>query len=216
MLREIATLPNRMVSRRAPKPGFKLEAGLAVVVGVVSALGMAYVGSQALGEVEAGAETLRFQFIGAALRPFAGFLVLWIGYTVLGHLLAGVYGGRGPISRLFRASAWSLIPVGVWLAIRSLVIFVLFLDVDYPADPDGFSAADKYQNIVELGLDTPVYTGLLLAGVLFIAWSWLLLTDAVATTKNISEDKARKAAGIPAALAALYVVWSAVGHAGIV
>lgn len=216
MIRNVLTLPDRMISRRSTTPGFKLESALIVVFGLLGAAGVGYVGSQALAAYDGSGETLRFEFIGVAARPFAALVLLWIAYTVVPHVLASTFGGRSPASRMFRASAWALIPIGVWMTLRSVVIFALFLGVEYPADPEGLGAEEQYQTIMELGLETPIYTATLLVGALFAVWSGYLLSLAVEEIKGISTDDARKVAAIPSGLTALYFVWLAVSHAGIV
>lgn len=216
MLRDIVTIPDGMILQRTTKRGVKWEAALVTVFGLLGAVGVAYVGSQALGAYEGDGATLRFEFIGAALRPAAALILLWIGYTVFSHLLASFFGGRGPIIRLFRASAWSLIPMGIWLTIRSIVIAVLFLGVSFPADPEGMSAEEEFQSLMELGIDSPVYVATMVLGVLFALWSGHLLAKAVEEAKDISPDEARKIAAVPTALVALYVLWTALGAVGVV
>lgn len=216
MIRSTLNLPDRMISRRATQPGFKLEAALIAVFGILGTLGVGYVGLQVLDVYEGTASSLRFQFIGAALRPFGALIAAWIGYTVVSHLLAGVYGGRGPASRLLRGAAWALVPIGLWIALRSLVIYALFLDVNLSGDPDGFSASAHYEYYMDLGLDNPIYAAFVFFGVLFAVWSWHLLAKAVAEAKNIDFEDARKVAAIPAGAVALYLVWMGLGVLGVV
>lgn len=215
MIRGVLTLPDRMISRRAIQPGYKWEAVLVVLFGALGAVGTGYVGAQALNAFEGSGETLRFEFIGGALQPFAGLLLLWVGFTVVPHLLSGVYGGRGPMNRLFRGAAWSLIPIGIWMTLRSAVTIFLFLDVDFPGDPEGLDAAEQYQSIMELGLEGPIYLVMIASGVLFAVWSGYLLSIAVAKAKDISTDDARKVAAIPSGVVALFFVWMLLGAAGI-
>ena len=216
MLRSVLTLPDRMISRRATVPGFKLEAALIVVFGLLGAVGVGYVGTQALNAYDGAGASLRFEFIGAAIRPFVLLVLFWVGYTVAGHFLSGFYGGRGPASRLLRSAAWSLLPVGIWFALRSLVVFVLFLGVSYPAEPEGLGAAEQYQSIMDLGLDTPIYAVFVLTGVLFAVWSGYLLSIGVEEIKDIPTDDARKVAAVPSGIVAVYFVWMALGQVGIV
>lgn len=215
MLRSVLTLPDRMITRRATVPGFKLETALIVVFGLLGAVGVGYVGTEALNAYEGSGESLQFEFIGAALRPFVLLVLFWLLYTAAGHLLSGFYGGRGPASRLLRSAAWSLLPVGIWFALRSLVVFVLFFDVTYPGQPDGLGASEQFQSIMDLGLDTPLYIAFILTGVLFAVWSGYLLSVAVEEIKDIPMDDARKVAAVPSAVVALYFVWLALGRAGI-
>lgn len=214
MIRWTLTLPDRMISRRATQPGFKLEAALITVFGLLGTVGLGLVGMEALGSYGGNEETLRIEFIGAALRPFGALVALWIGYTLIGHLSAGIYGGRGPASRLFRGAAWSLIPIGIWFALRSIVIYVLFQDVEY-TDPEGFSASEHFQYFMDEALNDPIYAGFLLLGVLFAVWSGHLFSKAIEQAKDIPLDDARKIAAIPAGVVALYLIWSAIGRAGI-
>lgn len=216
MIRDIVTFPDGMILRRTTKPGVKLEAALVVIFGLLGAAGMAYVGSQAFAAYEGDGASLRFEFIGAALRPLAVLAALWIGYTVLSHVFASFFGGRGPIIRLFRASAWALIPMGIWFAIRSLVIGALYFGVTFPADPEGMGAEEEFQSLMELGLDSPVYLVTIILGIVFALWSGHLLSIAVEEAKGISSDDARKIAAVPTAFVCLYILWAALGVAGVV
>lgn len=213
----ILGLPNAMIRRRTDRRGLRLEAILVVVAGLLGAAGVAYVGSQALGAAAGDNSQLRFTFIGQALGPLLAIALVWIGYTVVSHFLSSQFRGRGPISRLFRTSAWAVVPIGIWYLLRSIVTLYLFLGIDFPANPEGISADERFQSIMDLGYDGSVlYTAVVFAGVLFVVWSWYLLADAVSNAKGVPPNDARKVAAVPAGIYGLYVLWTALGTAGIV
>lgn len=205
-----------MIQRRVDRRGMKLEAIVALVLGLLGGIGLAYVAMEALNTISGDAAQLRFGFIGETLRPLFTLLVVWVWYTVVSHVLAGQFQERGPISRLLRTSAWSLVPIGLWYLIRSIVTLVLFLDVTFPSNPEGLGTSEQLQSLLNRGLEDPLYYATLLIGVFFVVWSWYLRSLAVEKAKTVSEDDARKIATIPTGVFALYFLWNGLQTAGIV
>lgn len=217
MIRQILTLPDSMIQRRIDRRGLRLEAILILICGLLGGIGTAYVAVQAMGAVSGENSQLQFAFIGQVLSPLVYLFLVWIGYTLVSHILASQFRGRGPISRLLRTSAWSLVPIGIWYLIQSIVTVYLFFSVEFQTNPEGLNADEEFRNIMDLGLDgSLLYIVTLFAGVLFVVWSWYLLADAVEKAKTVSTDDARKIAAVPAAAYGLYVLWTALQSAGIV
>lgn len=215
MLRSVVTFPERFIPGSTQKRGFKREVVVVLVCGLMGVPGMAYVGFFALDAIPREAATLRFQFIGQMIFPIGVVFGLWLVYTLAGHLLARVYHGRGPISRLFRPVAWTMVPIAVWFLIRSIVIVFLFLDVEFPTNPEGLTAAAELSFILSLGLESPIYVATMLLGIPFAAWSGYLLSVAIESAKNVSTANARKIAVVPSGLFALYLLWRGIHWAGV-
>lgn len=219
MFRQVAAYMDNKIERRLDRRGFSLEAVLVFVCGLLGSIGFAYVWMTATNEISNFGDGLTYEFLASVLTPILVLLGLWIWYTVGAHLLASHYRGRGPIIRLFRTTAWALVPIGIWYLIRSAVIVVLFFSVDMPENPSqeapGIGASATHDYIMSLGLEDPIYIGTLLLGVAFTVWSGYLLSTAVQRSKNIEQGDARKVAGVLSGAFALYLVWSALGYAGI-
>lgn len=215
MLRRIASYPEKFIHRSAESRGYRLEAAVVICCGLPGVLGMAYVGREALAAIPREAAMLRAQFIAEALFPVFTVLFLWVFYTVVAHLLSRHYGGRGPMGRLFRTAAWSLIPLGIWYLLRSIVVVALFLDVEFPAQPEGVHASEELAFILSLGLESPIYVATLLLGIPFVAWSGYLLSVGIEDVKDVSASDARKVAAVPSGAFAFYLLWRAVFWTGV-
>lgn len=217
MLREIAFLPNRLLRRRVDRRSYTLETIALVILGLLGGAGMAYVSIQAMDAFGGDESLLRMVFIGEVLTPLMTLFILWVWYAAGSHIVANkLFRGRGPMGRLFRTSAWALLPIGLWFVIRSAVTYLVFRDVDFPADPDGITEFEMVASILDLGFgDSPLYLLTLVLGLLFVAWSWWLLTDAVEMTKNVSRDAAQKVAAVPAGVYGLILIRDILTQAGV-
>lgn len=223
MVRRLVTFPDGIIRRRTPKRGLTLETIVVLVLGLLGTAGFAFVAWQAMNAVETSNDMFTTRWIGVALRPALLTFVAWILFAVGAHVVANTQGGRGPIKRLMRGAAWALIPVGIWNLIRSAVVAWLYLDVDIPAEPEGLTAADQVNSVLQgtgmdgfSGLGELPHVAVVFLGVLFVAWSWHLLSVAVSESKDLDLDTARQAAAVPAALLALYLLWTGLGYAGVV
>jgi len=225
MIRRIATMPDGIIRQRTPKRGLTRETIVVLLCGLVGGAGFAYVMIEALNAVQTDNSMFQVQLVGRVLRPVVLTVVAWVLYTVVAHVVASSSGGRGPISRLMRGAAWAMIPIGIWNVLRSLVVAFLFFGVDIPAEPEGLSAAEQAASVysgtaaggedVYAGLTDPLYAVVLLVGILFVVWSGHLLSVAVAESKDLDIDTARRAAAVPAGLFALYLLVTGLGQAGI-
>lgn len=210
MLRRVFSLPETLIHRRLNAKGIRLEFFTLFVLGVLGAVGLGYYVYDVWTTMEAYAMPtyLPYSLIGIAIGPLMLILLAWVWYSVSAHFIAKFSNGRGPIIRLLRTSAWSLIPVGIWLLLRSIVVFVLFYLEDLPSVPEEelITPDEIATYYLELGLEDPVYVAILLSGVLFVAWSWYLLSTAIAESKEISRDSAKRIAIVPAGVLAIYLL----------
>lgn len=210
MIRSLVSLPEPLIHRRLNSPSFRLEIIFIFICGILGSAGLLYYMydvMNSLGDGQ-GFTYLPYSLLGIAISPLALLLIAWLWYSVSSHFLANFANGRGPIIRLFRASAWSLIPVAIWLVIRSIVIFVLFFLEDLPAEPEETVVTpDALANhYLEMGLEDPVYVAVMASSVLFVAWSWHLLSISISEAKSVTLDTARQLAAVPAGVLALYLL----------
>lgn len=215
MIRWLLTLPNSYIEHRVDRRGLKREFVVVIVCGLLGVPGLAWVASQALGAAEQELPVVRFNLIGKALQPFIIIVAAWLLFAGLGHVVGRFYNARGPAARLLRAAGWTVIPLGIWNAIRSIVTVAVFWNADFPSDPSGFTAEEKVATIMDLGTENPLYPLSILVGVLFTVWSWWLLTLAVELAKNVSRDEAQRIAAVPAGLFALWIIYRTAQVAGV-
>lgn len=206
MFQRLVQFPETRLRRRISTVGFTREALLVLVLGALGSIGPGYVSWQTLEAHDNPPSYFEFELIAETISPLFLLFGLWLLYALCGHFLAKLYNGGRPFVRVFRVSAWALIPIGIWYLIRSVVIVALFAGMEFPGDPEGVAADEQVENVMALGLEDPVYIGTLLAGLVFIAWSWHLLSIGIAEAKQIGLEEAKKVAAVPAGLAALYIV----------
>lgn len=206
MLKRALSVQESWIQRRVDRRGAALETVVVFLCGVLGSAGVAYFALQMWDAVESPLPYTNYTLVGEAIAPIALVFGVWLLYTVATHFLANFSGGRGPVSRLFRVAGWAVVPIGIWLLLRSIVVVVLFSDVDIPASPDGISPQVQVQNVMEMGLESPAYFATFVVGILFVVWSWHLLAVGVAKAKDVPLDDARKIAAGPAAVVALYLL----------
>lgn len=210
-LTRLVTDPDSFMDRKIRGRRLRWEIVLLLVVGALGTPGAVLVAQSLLEEVENGGEFLRFQLIGFAIEPVVGIFLVWLGYAVVGHLVASrVFNGRGPIRRLLKGSAWALLPVGIGNVARTVAIYFAFRGESMPDNPEGTTLVEQYQSVLEVGLNKPEVVAATVVLVLAVLASGYLLSFAIKHSKDISEDDARKAAAIPAGGFALYLLWGLV------
>lgn len=209
MIREGLAAQKSLVQRRSDHRGITKEVVVVLVCGLVGSIGFAYVALEMMNQVDDPLPYTNYTLLGEVLGPVFFVLSVWVLYSLTSHFLARFFGGRGPVSRMFRVAAWAIVPLGVWLLLRSIVIIALFFTVDIPAVPEGVSPQMQVQNVLELGLEGPIYFATVLLGIGFVVWSWHLLAVGISAAKEISEENARHLAAIPAAIVVLYLVRTA-------
>jgi hypothetical protein len=207
MFDRIRNLSEAPLHRRVNERSLSLETVTVVVLGLLGGAGYAYFGAWFLGERVNPPPYTEINVLAPVLEPLIAVALLWIGGTVFCHYVSKFYGGRRPINRVFRASAWSLLPVGLWYLVRSIVVFVIFFfTVDFPADPEGVTAQEEINAVLELGLETPLFVAVELLGVLAAVWTWHLLSVGLVEAREVSLEDARRIAIVPAAALALYSI----------
>lgn len=216
MIKRVWTLPQRLVQQRTDRRGLKREAAVVVLSGLIGGVGMVYVSGMALNAVEGENPALRYALIGRSLQPILITLAAWILYAVLPHVLSRFYNARGPVSRLLRASAWAIVPLGLWNLVRSVTTAVAFMGKEIPADPEGMEVKAELTGILELGYTDPVYIIGFGSGIFFVVWSWIILTEGVEKAKDMNHDQALKLAAVPTGLMALYILYRVLADGGLI
>lgn len=195
-----------LIRRRLDQRGLSLEVVVVLLCGLLGSAGKAYIALETWNSIESPLPYMKFTLIGYVAGPIMFVFGVWVLYTLTGHFLGRAVGGRGPMSRLSRVTAWSVVPIGVWLLVRSVVQIALFFTVDVPDSPDGLSAKAQLTNVLEFGLESPLYFVVILFGVLFVAWSWHLLSVGIASAKDISIEQARKVAAGPSVVVVVLTI----------
>lgn len=219
MLQQALSLPERLIERRLDRRGVTMEAITVLFLGLLGSAGLGYLAFEAWTTAEEFVKPAytHFALAGMVAKPVGLLLLSWLGYSVISHFLANMWGGRGPIVRLLRVSAWSLVPVGIWMLLRSIVIGYLVFTTELESDPTieeiGPTAFVNYYSGEVL--EDPIYVVAMLVGLLFVGWSWRLLSVGVSEAKNIPLERARRIAAVPAGILGLRVLQLALQWQGI-
>lgn len=205
MVRKLVVQPDGYMDRKVGQPKIRREIITVLMIGILGSLGLFYVGEQIINE--AAAETATFNVIGVVLGPVIGALVLWIGYSVALHVIALQFNGRGPIRRVFKLSAWALIPIGIGNLIKSIALYLVYQDIDV-AEILADLPRGPTDTVLAAGMEEPIYIAAVIISILLILWTGYLLIFAVQNAKNVSRDVALKVVAVPVAIHVLYVVWN--------
>jgi hypothetical protein len=205
---DLVTDPDSFMERKIKGRRLRWEFVLLLVVGGLGAPGAAYVSRSLLEEAGEGGDFLQFQLVGFVIEPVIGIFLVWLGYAVVGHLIASrAFNGRGPLKRLLKSSAWALVPVGVGNLARTVAIYFAFRDESLPDNPEGDTLVEQFQSVLEVGMDKPEVMAAAVVLIITVLYSGYLLSFAIEHSKNVGEDDARKAAAVPAGAFALYLLW---------
>lgn len=209
MVTTLVTDPAAYLRGKARERRLWREVVVVFVVGALGSLGHLYLVQLFIESVDTAGYTA-FMAIGYVLEPILGLFAFWIGASILGHYLAGYFNGRGPIYRVLKLSAWAMVPIGIGNLVRSAAIYSAYRGIDpdtVAIDATGFDA--QFAAFQELHMSDPVVLVATLALVITVVWSGYILSIAIRSAKqNLSEDDARIAAGVPAGLFVLYLLYS--------
>lgn len=206
-LTQLVTDTDAFMERKMRGRRIRWEFVLLLVIGGLGAPGIVYVAQSILQEV-GETEMLQFHLIGFAAEPIIGIFLVWLVYAVTAHVVAArAFGGRGPLRRLLKNSAWALVPIGVGNLARTIAIYFAFQGESLQDDPGTGTAVEQFKSLQEATLDKPevVVGTLVLVGTVLV--SGYLLSIAIEHSKDVSEADARKAAAVPVGAFVLYLVW---------
>lgn len=218
MVVQLVRNPARFMDRKVGQPTIHWEVVTVLLVGAIGSVGLAYVGQQTLSSYDAS-ELLRFPVMGLVVRPIAGMVVLWVGYSIGIHLLANrVYNARGPVARVLKPTAWALVPMGLANLVRTAVMYLIVQDVDIRAvleQGDLFGLLDPITLVMDAIMDRPLYLLAPLATVVAIIASGYLLVYATQSAKDLPREEAIRTVAVLVGIHLAYVVWTVSQMVGI-
>jgi len=216
MVTNLVTDTSEFFERKIRERGLTTETVIVVVVGVLGSLGTYYFAQRVL-ELTTDAGYTMFEAVGTIIIPLLGAVILWLGTAVVSHLVSGHYNGRGPLGRLVKLSAWTLIPIGIGNLGRTIAIYFSYNslssgDVDF-GDANGFdSSATILRDAASNDVLVVASTGFLILSAVVM---WYLLSYAVVAAKNLDLEDAKTVAAVPTGLFVVYLVWDLLGALGV-
>lgn len=205
MVRKLVVQPDGFMERKVGQPNMRREIITVLVIGILGAIGFAYVAQLIADQV--GSDTSVFSVIGIAATPIIGAILIWMWYSIALHLIAGQFNTRGPIRRFFKLTAWAMIPIGIGNLIKSAAVYFAYQGVDPASIVEG-SNAEPMDAVLTAVTGEVVYLLAVVISIGMILWTGYLLTFAVQNARDLPRDSSLKVVAIPVAAHVLFVVWT--------
>jgi hypothetical protein len=123
---------------------------------------------------------------------------------------------RGPVSRVFKLTAWSLVPMGIANAVYSVALYLAYSDEDIPSDPSGIRVSEQIAALFDLANDEPVLIVAWIVTALAAAYSGYLLSVALAALRgDLDESRTRRIVALPVAVHVIFVLYSMLTQVGV-
>jgi len=218
MVSQLLREPSAFMDRKVGQPNLRMEFVVVFTVGVLGAVGNAYVGLNIV-DAMGDSETAQLPVAGYVAEPVIGAVLLWFGYSFGLHLISNrVFNTRDPLRRVLKATAWALIPVGVGNLLRLGVLYLVYTGVDYEsvlAENDGTGFNTGLDAVLSEGASDPLYVLAPLITVLAALATGYLLVYATQSAKDLPREEAFRVVAPLVAVHVLYIAWSAVNALGI-
>lgn len=208
MALDLVTDPRGFFERKVGEPHIRTEIVLVLLIGALQLPGTLYVISQVLDE-EASAE-MRIAAAGWVIRPLLIMLLLWVGYSVIIHLISGHFGGRNPPGQIFKGAAWAFLPIGLGNLAQAAALFLIFRNADVGERLDGLTPAHRLEAVFESSMNEPLMMVAVLVFGLSILVSAYLLIWVVISAKELTREDALKVVAVPTIVHLAFVVWALV------
>lgn len=215
MVRRLFTDPEAFFGGKANEPSLRRELLVLVLVGALGAVGMGYVGFTFLDALPGNRGQMRVQLTGKALAIFFGVFVLWVYYTLTAQIGAYLMNSRGPISRVFKLTAWSLIPMGIANAVYSVAMYLAYSDEDIPSDPSGIRVSEQIAALFDLANSEPVLILAWIVTALAAVYSGYLLSVALSALRDLTESQTRRIVALPVAVHVAFVLYTLLTQVGV-
>jgi hypothetical protein len=215
MVRRLFTEPEAFFDAKLDEPSMRRELFVLALVGVLGAVGVGYAGITFLGGLGGSRDMMRIELTGRALTSVLGAFLLWGYYTAVLQAVAYTKNSRGPVSRVFKITAWSLVPVGISNAVYSVAIFLAYRDEDIPSDPDGTTVSEQLTALFGLADQELVLLAGWIVAALATVYVGYLLTKGLVVLRDFSESDARRVVALPVAGHVAFVLYTMLGQFGV-
>lgn len=215
MVRRLFTESEGFFDQKKREPSMRRELLLLFLIGALGAAGVGYVGYMFLDAVAGERDLMRVQFVARALTVLVGPFVLWVYYTLVTQGVAYTMNSRGPLSRLFKITAWSLVPMAIANLVYSVAMFLAYRDVDVPENPPGTRVEDQVDFLFGLANDDPLLILAWIVTALAAVYSGYLLSIGLQRLRDLSESQARRAVSLPVVGHVAWVLYTLLGQLGI-
>lgn len=215
MVRRLFSEPNAFFAEKVTENGFRKEIMVLFATGALGAVGMGYVMQFFLGGLAGSRDLMRINLVGKAISIFIGPFLLWVYYTGSVHAVSWFKNARSPIARLFKVSAWSLVPIALANLVYSIALFLSFRDEDIPDNPPGVRVSDKVEFLFGLANDEPtmIFAWLVMAAaVIYVGY---LLSIGIQHARDLSEEDARQVVALPVAGHLVFVIYTLLTQVGV-
>lgn len=219
--------PDRFYEEYVEKYGLKFEVLVVLVIGAIGSIGFYFAVQTILGEFALGSgeqvlnpdqprmdDTTARQIRAQMAHPIVGIFLLWVYYTTAYYAGSWLFSGHGTYFQLLKNTAWALVPMALANLVMTAGLVVTFYGLELEARLPGLPERNVTYLFDQAYTELPMIL-VPLVKIAFLVWVAYIGASAINDAMQIPKERALRIAAVPAVLHAGYLVWTALGRAGV-
>ena len=199
-------------ARMQEKPGLKVPALIALVIGLIGAVSVIPMTdiTMAMLPAEMQGLGLLMTVISAGIAFVGGFLA-WAIYGVVFHIVSLIFKGQGSLERTLEFTGYGLLPQVFGGIIGTYFSFQLLSGLNIPPLTNPEQMVEFSENLVTILATDPLARIAGIVSILFVIWSANIWIFGMKYARNLSTRNAVLTVGIPVGLYILYILITLAG-----
>lgn len=220
-LRHMVADPDTFFRQKAEAAdGLRTELLLILLGAVIAFASLAYVaqssisafsGTTTVGGFGSSGPTVppnvKIRLWGRAFRGGGEFIFAWLAYTASFVVLTWLVGGRGPVTRVLRVTAWGMVPTLLGYVVYYGALAVAFGTVELRSEIKGGTVGEMTQYLVNAGANEPYVLAANAVLVALMLVSGVFFVYGVRYSRDVSLRHAAWIGFLPAAVHAGLTAW---------
>lgn len=199
-------------ARMQEKPGLKVPALIALVIGLIGAVSVIPMTDLTMAMLPAEMQGLGLLMtvISAAIA-FIGGLLAWAIYGVVFHIVSALFKGQGDLERTLEFTGYGLLPQVFGGIIGTYFSYRLLSGLTIPSMTSPEQMVEFSENLVAVLTTSPLAQIAGLVSILFLVWSANIWIFGMKHARGLSTRDAVLTVGIPMGLYILYLLITLAG-----
>jgi len=199
-------------ARMQEKPGLKVPALIALVIGLIGAVSVIPMTDITMAMLPADMQGLGLLMtvISAAIA-FIGGLLAWVIYGVIFHVVSMIFKGQGSLNRTLEFTGYGLLPQVFGGIIGTYFSYRLLSGLSIPSMTSPEQMVEFSENLVAVLTTSPLAQIAGLVSILFLVWSANIWIFGMKHARSLSTRDAVLTVGIPMGLYILYMLITLTG-----
>lgn len=219
--------PDEFYDNYLSKHGLKFEVLVVLIIGAIGSVGFYFGVQEILSEFALGAETdinpdqppmdqnTARQVRSQILHPIIGIALLWLYYATVYYLGSWFFSGHGTFYRLIKNTAWALVPMAVANLVLTVGMVYTFNGLEIEARLPGLPQRNVAFLFDQAYTQLPMIL-VPLVKIAVLAWVAYIGAAAISDAMKLPKERSLRIAAVASALHAGYLLWTALGRAGVV